>query len=106
MIAGSSTELVRGCAPPNTAKNTFWAMEVFRDWHAERSTKASPDEECPGELLDNPYMPDVALLNFWLPRFVSEIHRQDGKPYPPRSTHQLQHFCLASLASAVSTVQQ
>ena len=86
MIAGSSTELVRGYVPLNTANNTSWVMKVFRDWRAERSTKASPDEECPGELLNNP---DVAILNFWLPRFVSEIRRQDGKPYPPRSTHQL-----------------
>ena len=48
-------------------------MNVFRNWHVERITKASPVEDRPGELLDNP---DVAMLNFWLPRFVSEIRRQ------------------------------
>ena len=43
-------------------------------------------EECPRDLLDNP---NVAKLNFWLPRFVSEVYKQDGKPYSPKSIHQL-----------------
>ena len=98
--------MVRGYVPPIMAKNTSWAMKVFRDWHAERSTKASPDEECPGELVN----PDVATLNFWLPRFVLEMRRQDGKPYPSRSTHQLltglQHYMLDKNPMATKFLDQ
>ena len=31
--------------------------------------------------------PDVPKLNFWLPRFVSEVRKQDREPYPPNSIH-------------------
>ena len=28
-------------------------------------------------------------LNYWLVRFVAEVRRQDEKPYPPKTIHQL-----------------
>ena len=39
-----------------------------------------------------------SVLNFWLARFVAEVRRSDGKPYPPKSIHQLicgvlRHMC-------------
>jgi len=52
-------------------------MRVFQEWKAERSK---------GDLLDNP---DIQNLNYWLSRFVTEIRKQDGQPYPPRTIHQI-----------------
>ena len=80
-------KMVRGYVPPNTAKNAPWAMKVFGEWHAGRNTMlSSGGKECPKDLFENP---DVAKLNFWLPRFVSEVCKQDGEPYPPKSSHQI-----------------
>ena len=85
--------MVRGYIPSNTA-NTSWPMKVFGDWHAVRNEKlSSGGKECPKDLFENP---DVAKLNFWLPRLVSNVHKQDKEPYPPKSIHQilagLQHY--------------
>lgn len=33
--------------------------------------------------------PDIDSLNFWMPRFVAKVRRQDGKPYPLKAIHQL-----------------
>ena len=70
--------LSKGFVPANTWKNTTWAYKVFSNWLAERNNNA--EEQCPQDLLDNP---DVSKLNYWLTRFVAEVRRQDGKPYPP-----------------------
>ena len=32
---------------------------------------------------------DPDNLDFWVPRFVNEVGRADGDPYPPRTIHQL-----------------
>ena len=28
-------------------------------------------------------------LNYWLPHFITEVRKVDGKPYPPRTIHQI-----------------
>ena len=33
--------------------------------------------------------PNVFKSNYWLTRIVAEVRRQDGKPYPPKTIHQL-----------------
>ena len=38
------------------------------------------------DLFENP---DVPRLNNWLARFVAEVRRQDGNPYPPKTIHQI-----------------
>ena len=32
---------------------------------------------------------DPDNLDFWVPRFINEVGRADGDPYPPRTIHQL-----------------
>ena len=32
-------DLTKGYVPPNTSKNTSWAVKVFNDWHCERNEK-------------------------------------------------------------------
>ena len=74
---------IRGRIPANTAKSTRWAVGVWNTWADERN-----------KLQLNPEVPMVPLLEgqvssstkrnlpFWLSRFVFEIRKQNGKPYP------------------------
>ena len=70
----------KGFVPANTKK---WALKLFQEWIAQRNEKCA-DKKCPGDLLDKP---DVAKLNFWLCRFVIEVRKQNGEPFPPKSIH-------------------
>ena len=73
--------LSKGYVPANTRKNTTWARRVFTEWRAERNKIQT--EACLMDLFDKP---DVSRLNYWLSRFVTEVRRQDGDPYPPKTT--------------------
>ena len=81
------SRIVKGYTPANTQKNTDWARRVFSEWRAARNAKVgAAGELCPEDLFEKP---EVMLLNHWIARFITEVRRQDGKPYPPRSIHQL-----------------
>ena len=73
--------LVKGICSSHTAKATSWAQKVFMDWRSERNGRS--DEQCPADLFDKC---DVSKLNHWLARFVVEVRRQDGEPYPPKQS--------------------
>ena len=60
--------------------------EYFEEWRCARNKNCTGDEICGANLLDSP---DIDSQNFWMPRFVAEVRRQDGKPYPPKTIHQL-----------------
>ena len=64
---------------PNTEKNTDWGVTVFNDWKSCRNRES--------EALT--IYSSATKLNFWLSRFVAEVRLSDGKPYPPKSIHQL-----------------
>ena len=77
----------KGFVPPNTRKNTTWAVKVFSEWKAERNKNAGGSRSlCPDSLLERP---DPAQINTWLSRFVTEARKQNGEPYPPRTMHQI-----------------
>ena len=83
--------LSKGVIPPNTEKNTKWAMRVFSEWRYQRNSELCKEDTCsshlcPDDLLDDP-VPEK--LNYWLCRFVSEVRHQDGNPYPPRAINQI-----------------
>ena len=75
---GSMEKVCRGYVPANTSKITSWSVRVFNSWREERNKRSL--EQCPENLLREP---NAELLNFWLSRFVVEVRREDGKPYPP-----------------------
>ena len=79
-------DITKGFVPPNNAKNTTWAMLVFEEWRCAQNKHCTCDEICGANLLDSP---DIDSLNFWMPRFVAEVWRQDGKPYLPKTVHQI-----------------
>ena len=66
--------------PPNTGKGTKWALKVFEQWRDNRNR--SSQGQCPENLLVEP---SIQQLNYWLSRFVVEVRREDGKPYPASS---------------------
>ena len=46
-------------------------------------------------------------MNYWLARFVHEVRRQDGKPYPPSTIYWFTAFCASenlSIAGCLTTV--
>ena len=69
--------------PVNTKKNTSWAVNVWTEWADYRRHRCPT--ECPPHLLTI----QACELNDWLCRFVLEVRRKDGKPYPPNTLHQL-----------------
>ena len=77
--------ICKGYVPPNTAKSTRWSVGVFDAWKTSRNSDAG-EARCPDDLLERA---DPTELSFWLARFVAEVRRSDGKPYPPKSVHQL-----------------
>ena len=72
--------ICEGFVPKNTQKATDWARRVFDEWRINRNKRS--DEKCPSTLLVSP---DVRALNYWLSRFVLEVRRADGEPYPASS---------------------
>ena len=71
----------KGYVPCNTQKNTDWAMRVFTEWRAEWNLR-DPGNYCLEDLVEKP---DVGKLNYWLCRFVTEVRKKDGQPYPPKT---------------------
>lgn len=83
--------LSKGCVPKNTVKSNAWALRVFHDWIAERNQGTSDSApKCPHDLFENP---ESEVLNYWLSRFVSEVRKQNGQPYPPHAVSI--YFCQA-----------
>ena len=73
----------KGFTPKNTERCTEWALRVFHTWWNQQSSEG---EKCPKDLLENP---TVELLNHWLPTFVIEACRENGKRYPAATINQL-----------------
>ena len=71
------TRICKGFVPPNTQKNTAWALRLFAEWRAERKKKvpSTSDSLSPYDLLENP---QPESITFWLSRFINEVQKQDG----------------------------
>ena len=71
----------KGYVPPNTEKNTKWALKCFNEWRYTRKEKSS--EKCPDDLLEA-QCPEALLSTF-----IAEVRRVEGDQYLPRTIHQL-----------------
>ena len=79
--------LSKGCVPKNTVKSNEGAQRVVYNWIAERNGRTSDNApKCPRDLLENGTSGE---LNYWLSRFVTEVKKQNGDAYPPRTIHLL-----------------
>ena len=74
-------KITKGYLLQNAQKSTKWAMRVFEEWRPSRA-----DDTCPSDIIEAGG-PDA--LNHWIPQFIREAQRGDGKPYRPRTIHQL-----------------
>ena len=70
--------------PLNTAKSTNWAVKIWREWTTHRR-KHCYAVNCPPHIL----LSTRHQLNRWLSKFVLEVRRQDGEPYPPQTLYQI-----------------
>ena len=64
----SSDELlskVEESVPENTGANTKRAVKTWQEWVTERSSDATNQQ-----------------LSYWLPLFITEVRKRDGKRYP------------------------
>ncbi|XP_019637242.1 PREDICTED: zinc finger MYM-type protein 2-like [Branchiostoma belcheri] len=93
MTTSAIEEKRKARIPEKTKQSTRWGKAVWDDWaRAQNSLRTVGDVE-PG---DNYFIIPVDLsetspeeMGFWLSRFVFEIRRQDGKPYPPKTLYNI-----------------
>ena len=83
---GDMAVMSKGYVPPNTKKNTDWALSCFREWRCARKSAEGDQQRCPEDILEKP---EVSQVNFSISRFVAEVRNKRGEPYPPKSIHQL-----------------
>ena len=72
--------------PLNTSKNTSWATNAWVEWTEYVLQQGVDPEDAPSALINQMTKEE---LNRWLPHFVMEACRQDGKPYPSNTLYQL-----------------
>ena len=74
-------ESITNRIPINTKKNTTWSHNVWKEWCQERN-------------IEEPIITvEEKNINKLISRFVQEVKRKDGNPYPPST--------LVSLASGI-----
>ena len=73
----------KNAVPSNTARNTNWAVKVWREWRTNRFQQCNSTLDCPPHLL----LCSNSELDYWLSKFVLETRRLDGQPYPPRTLY-------------------
>ncbi len=76
-------QLSKGYVPPNTEKNTGWAINVYLQWRDARNARGRPVPE----ILQKPY--DCSLLSDWLAVFITEARKTDGEKFPAKTLYQL-----------------
>ena len=67
--------------PIPTARNTKWAVNLWKEWSECRknSKVESPDRP--------PHLLTFEQLNYWMCKFVLEIRRKNDKEYPPNTLY-------------------
>lgn len=76
--------------PKKTRQNNNWAVSLWKEWAANRNqmvvTALEPGSPIPLNVTD---VKDFSLLDYWLQRFIIEIRRKDGQPYPGNTLIQI-----------------
>ena len=70
--------------PKKTQKDTEWCMRIWREWRCQRNSITASNERVPDILTQLP-----ATLQRWMSRFVLEVRKKDGAPYPPNSVYHI-----------------
>ena len=69
------TDILKETESKHTRKNTMWSLRILTEWC--RTNDIKPDISSMS----------AEQINFNMSRFVLEVRRQDGEPYPPRSLY-------------------
>ena len=72
--------------PKTTQKSTQWAVNIWKEWSAQRRDIAPLiTRNWPPYLL----IQNSSQLDYWLSMFVLEVRRRDGLPYPPNTLYSM-----------------
>lgn len=69
----------KSAVPYNTNKNTSWAVNIWKQWSANRLQVCTSYSDWPTLLL----IAQPPELNYWLSKFVLETKKANGEFYPP-----------------------
>ena len=86
-------KLQESSTPRNTKKDTAWSFKVYTDWmnaRNETSRKCEKKDDDWGIVPPLSASLENHVLDYWLQRFVVEVRRRDGSPYPAVT---LKHLC-------------
>ena len=72
--------------PTKTKEQTEWAVKVWKEWALARNTRLLSDEEPFRSTFCELTLPE---MDFWLSRFILEVRKKNGDPYPPNTLYQL-----------------
>ena len=69
-----------------TKEQTEWAVKVWKEWALARNTRLLSDKK--------PFSTTfceltVSEMDFWLSRFILEVRKENGDPYPSNTLYQL-----------------
>ena len=74
--------------PKKTRQANNWTLSLWKDWVKYRNSR--PETFLEGEQIPEDISQlSNARLDFWLQRFIVEIRRKDGTPYPPNTLTQI-----------------
>ena len=68
----------------NTAKNTAWFVNVWKEW-SRHWQQSHPGNYCEWPI--HLYLANDQQLDHWLSKFVLEARKKDGEQYPPNSIY-------------------
>lgn len=79
-------EIKDNSVPKNTARNTAWAVNIWKQWSLSRQ------EGFPGKFSEWPvhlYIADNIQLDYLLSKFVIEVKKSDSNTYPPNTLYSI-----------------
>jgi len=82
-------ERMKARIPKKNRQANGWFMKIWAEWANARNihanTKKDPHFPVPLDLSSA----SLSTLDYWMSRFILEIGRADGKPYPPKTLQQI-----------------
>lgn len=74
--------------PKKTQESTMWAFNIYKAWAKFRNSQLQTlSEEYPFAPVEELKTASKKEINFWLTRFILEINKGDGTPYPANSLY-------------------
>lgn len=89
-------QTLENAVPSSTKYSTKWAIKIFEEWQKDRLNKDPVKESFPWEVKDITVIQELTSLehlsaeslDFWLVKFLQEVAKQNGEPYPQKANRQ------------------